>query len=196
MCRKRRCSISFRDHVGAIIRPMSILMTSEPATGYFGKLPSHSGFIGEGLPPAFLDRWDNWYAMATSLTRPPPLAYDDPVWRFIARPGLFGCASASGVWRSSRDRHGQIFPFIIACLGPSPATTDPWFDSVESLLSSTFDGLRPVADLSAQLAAVPPPVAARPRDDAILVWRDDWEVHELSFPTARDFAAFGLPGAV
>ena len=31
------------------------------------------------------------------------------------------------------------------------------------------------------------------------MWRDDWEVHELNFPTGRAFAAFGLayhePGA-
>jgi hypothetical protein len=25
------------------------------------------------------------------------------------------------------------------------------------------------------------------------MWRDDWEVHELNFPTGRAFAAFGLP---
>ena len=168
--------------------------SAQPVIGYFGKLPSAAGFVGAGLPSDFVDRWDNWYAVATGTASLPPIAFDDPAWRFVAAEGLFGPAAAAGVWRHSQDDRGQRYPFVIATLGRNLAVDDPWFDASETLLSATVDGETWLADLPRDLERLPVPVAVKPTSAAILMWRDDWEVHELSFATGRDFAAFGLPG--
>lgn len=161
-------------------------------TGYFGKLPSAAGFLGASLPAGFTDRWDAWYATATRDGPPPPIAYDEPAWRFVAAPGLFG-PPAAGVWRHSLDLHRQRYPFVIATLGRPLAVDDPWFDAAERLLTAAVDGALTEPELSRRLPALPLPRPAPPPAVAILMWRDDWEVHELSFPTGRAFAAFGLP---
>lgn len=164
-----------------------------PLTGYFGKLPSAAGFLGASLPPDFTDRWDNWYAAATRTAPPPPIAYDEPAWRFVAAAGLFGPLAAAGVWRHSNDARGERYPFVIAALGRDIAVDDPWFDAAETLLTQAVDRDIDPPELSLRLARLPLPKPARPATPAILMWRDDLEVHELNFPTGRAFAAFGLP---
>ncbi|MES2539931.1 MAG: type VI secretion system-associated protein TagF [Pseudomonadota bacterium] len=164
-----------------------------PLTGYFGKLPSAAGFLGASLPPDFTDRWDNWYAAATRTAPPPPIAYDEPAWRFVAAAGLFGPLAAAGVWRHSHDSRGERYPFVIAALGRDLAVDDPWFDAAETLLTQTVDGDITTSDLDRGLSRLPVPLPAAPPSAAVMMWRDDWEVHELNFPSGRAFAAFGLP---
>jgi type VI secretion system protein ImpM len=169
------------------------MASDAPLTGYFGKLPSAAGFLGAALPPDFTDRWDNWYASATRTAPPGPITYDEPAWRFVAGPGLFGPVPAAGVWRHSRDSRGQRYPFVIATLGRPLAVADPWFDVAERLLTSAVGSEITPAELADRLTRLPGPLPAPPPAAAILMWRDDWEVHELSFATGREFAAFGLP---
>ncbi|KAF0137802.1 MAG: hypothetical protein FD152_191 [Xanthobacteraceae bacterium] len=169
------------------------MATDAPLTGYFGKLPSAAGFLGASLPPDFIDRWDTWYANATRAASPPPIAYDEPAWRFIAAPGLFGPLAAAGVWRHSQDAGGDRYPLVIATIGQPLAVDDPWFDAAERILTSAVDGDITDFDLAHSLPRLPVPHPAPAPSAAILMWRDDWEVHELSFPTGRAFAAFGLP---
>jgi type VI secretion system ImpM family protein len=168
--------------------------SAQPLTGYFGKLRSAAGFIGATLPPEFIDRWDTWYGLASGTTPPGPITYDEPAWRFSAAEGLFGPSATAGVWRHSQDSNGQRYPFVIATLGRSLAVDDPWFDAAERLLTLVVSGEIKLSDLASRLARLPAPVSAAPSTAAILMWRDDWEVHELSFATGSDFAAFGLPG--
>jgi type VI secretion system protein ImpM len=165
-----------------------------PVIGYFGKLSSAAGFVGATLPPEFIDRWDKWYGMASGATPPGPIAYDEPTWRFSAAAGLFGPTPAAGVWRHSQDRTGQRYPFVIAALGASPAVDDPWFDAAERLLTRAVEGDSDLTELARGIALTRPPVSVGTAPAAVLMWRDDWEVHELSFTSGRDFAAFGLPG--
>ncbi len=167
------------------------MQSDPPVIGYFGKLPSAAGFVGASLPSDFVDRWDNWYAAATRSKPPGPITYDEPVWRFVAAEGLFGPLATAGVWRHSQDARRQRYPFVIASLGRSLSVDDPWFDAAEALLTAAVEGDH--ADLDRRLSRLPAPRAAPPATTAILMWRDDWEVHELSFPSGRAFAAFGLP---
>jgi type VI secretion system ImpM family protein len=173
-----------------------MMHSAQALTGYFGKLRSVAGFVGASLPPEFIDRWDAWYNLASGTTPPGPIAYDEPAWRFSAAEGLFGPAPAAGVWRHSQDSNRQRYPFVIATLGHNLAVDDPWFDAAEPLLTQVVEEVLPLPDLARQLAKLPPTVSVGPVTAAILMWRDDWEVHELSFATGRDFAAFGLPGDV
>jgi type VI secretion system ImpM family protein len=169
------------------------MQTDPPQIGYFGKLPGVTGFLGASLPQDFTDRWDNWYISATKAASPGPITFDEPAWRFVAAAGIFGPLSAAGVWRHSHDARGHRYPFVIAVLGPDLAIDDPWFDASEVLLTATVDRMVDPQDLPRRLAQLPTPKSARPATPAILMWRDDWEVHELSFPTGRAFAAYGLP---
>lgn len=164
-----------------------------PLTGYFGKLPSVAGFVGAALPQDFVTRWDNWYAAATRDRPPAPIAYDEPAWRFLAAPGLFGPFPSAGVWRHSRDAKGQRYPFVLAVIGRSLAVDDPWFDAAEPLLTRAVDRDLSLPELAGRLPQLPGPRPAQPAAAAMVMWRDDWEVHELRFPTGRDFAAYGLP---
>jgi type VI secretion system ImpM family protein len=165
-------------------------------TGYFGKLRPVRGFVGSALPADFVDRWDTWYSRAVSLTPPAPIAHDDPAWRFAAAAGLFGPLASAGVWRHSMDCDGQRYPFVIACLGHALAVDDPWFDAAEELLTAVVEGEILLTDLTQRITWLSDPVPVKPRNAAMLMWRDDWEVHELSFATGREFAAFGLPERV
>lgn len=169
------------------------MQTEPPLIGYFGKLPGATGFLGASLPQDFTDRWDTWYTSATKAAPPGPIAFDEPAWRFVATAGLFGPRAAAGVWRHSQDARGQRYPFVIVALGPDLAVDDPWFDAAEALLTEAVDRMVDPPALPRRLAQLPTPKPARPATPAILMWRDDWEVHELSFPTGRAFAAFGLP---
>lgn len=167
--------------------------SNSPSTGYFGKLPSAVGFVGASLPPDFTDRWDAWYATATRTAPPSPIAYDEPAWRFVTAPGLFGPFPAAGVWRHSHDARGDRYPLVIATIGQPLVVDDPWFDAAEPLLTAAVDGDITDFDLAQRLLRLPVPRPGPAPSAAILMWRDDWEVHELSFPTGRAFAAFGLP---
>ena len=175
---------------------LQMMPRSSSLAGYFGKLRGARGFVGAALPAGFVDRWDNWYLAAARVTPPPPIAHDEPAWRFTAAAGLFGPAAAAGVWRHSQDRDGQRYPFVIATLGQDLASDDPWFDAAEALLTASVAGEVLLTELASRIALLPAPDTARPLAAAMLMWRDDWEVHELSFATGREFAAYGLPGAV
>ena len=118
----------------------NMLLSGPLMVGHFGKLRGVHGFVGAGLPSDFVDRWDNWYLMATRRTPLGAIAYDEPAWRFVAAAGLFGHFAAAGVWQRSQDCDGQIYPFVIAVLGASLADDDPWFDATQSLLTVVVDG--------------------------------------------------------
>ncbi|NJM82354.1 MAG: type VI secretion system-associated protein TagF [Tabrizicola sp.] len=166
-----------------------------PFTGCFGLIPRERGFVGHALPSSFTDRWDRWFTLATRDAPPDSTGAARPVWRFRSQPGLFGPTACSGAWRMSRDRDGQVYPFVLAHLGAPPAPDDRWFDMAARIVAGATDGSRSLTDIRAETDALRPPPAGPDPDGAMLMWRDDWEVHELGFRTGQAFAEFGLPGA-
>ena len=102
-------------------------MTPPFPPGWHGKLPTLGDFASRRLPPAFLDRWDDWLAAGINdLRAARPEAWladylDAPAWRFLLLPCVLDGGRASpdgagwaGVLIPSVDRVGRYFPFTIA----------------------------------------------------------------------------------
>jgi type VI secretion system protein ImpM len=89
--------------------------------GWYGKLPTRGDFVGRGLPPGWLQVWDDWLQRAMSgaglqlgadalgqrlLAMPPwqcivvPRLPDEPVWCGVVAPAT--------------DRVGRVFPLLLA----------------------------------------------------------------------------------
>ncbi len=168
--------------------------------GYFGVLPRRRGFVGQGLPQPFTDRFDRWFALASAVSAPEPADAIPVVWRFAARAGLFAAEPCSGVWQLCRNADGARYPFVVARLCPQPDASDRWFEGAARIVEAACDGDLRASGIMAEIAALgdPAPAMAEPEaaepEAAILMWRDDWEVHELSFATGQALAAYGLPG--
>lgn len=173
--------------------------------GYFGVVPGRRGFVVAGLPADFTDRFDRWFNLATAQPAPDPSPDGsdadtiDATWRFAAAAGLFGPTATAGAWHLSRDATGRRYPLAVVCLGPAAVTDQGWFDQVAAIASGAAGGDLTLRDIDDRLSRLPRPALPLGGPDstpesAIILWRDDWEVHELRFATGRDFAAFGLPG--
>ncbi|EQM71281.1 hypothetical protein L682_06575 [Aquipseudomonas alcaligenes OT 69] len=132
--------------------------------GFYGKLAGRGDFIHRGLPPAFIEAWDQWLAagMAQSQAELGAAWLDaylvSPLWRFAIAPNLLGGDAVVGVVMPSIDRVGRYFPLAIAVLldernnlGAIVGGADDWFDRAEALLLST---LEPEADFDAFEAGV------------------------------------------
>lgn len=88
--------------------------------GWYGKLPSLGDFVGRRLPPAFVDRWDNWLQDVLQATRQrfgPQWSERylvSPIWRFACAPGVIDDRIWTGVMMPSVDSANRYFPLTIA----------------------------------------------------------------------------------
>jgi type VI secretion system protein ImpM len=124
------------------------------AVGFYGKVPCRGDFVGEGLAPDFLDRWDPWLSAAIGESRADlgdrwlDAYLVAPVWRFALAPNACGSGALAGVMMASVDQVGRYFPLTVAraldtdtpllALATDAAS---WFDQAEAAaLSSLEDG--------------------------------------------------------
>jgi type VI secretion system protein ImpM len=89
-------------------------------TGFYGKVRTHGDFVGQGLAPEFVARWDRWLQAGMLKTRE---RFGDawldsylamPLWHFSMRPGVAGGCGYAGVMMPGIDAVGRYFPFAIA----------------------------------------------------------------------------------
>lgn len=165
---------------------MSQEAVSDPAPGWFGKIPSLGDFASRRLPPSFIEGWDAWLQREMVRSRAAlgggwlDAFLVAPVRRFWLAPGLLGASAWVGVWMPSVDRVGRHFPFTLAAPiagavdGLAVAAADPpWFDAIEAVARGVLDPQCQVGDLEQALREAPawsaaPPAPARtpPRRDA------------------------------
>jgi type VI secretion system protein ImpM len=167
---------------------------TDPAPGFFGKIPAAGDFVVWNLPRDFTDRWDRWFSAELRL-RPDNGPLDPRTWRFGAPPGVFGAREAAGAWRMSEDRAGRRYPFVVARLAPIPDPDDPWFDGVAAVLSAAVEDVRPPAQLIERLQRLPGPstTIAIAGPERIAFWLGGPKAQELSFADLHDLADNGLP---
>lgn len=166
----------------------------DDGSGWVGVLPTTVGLVGAGVPDGVLQRWDRWFELARAGGTPRATMPARPAWRLAARAGVFGPDPLAAVWRLSRDRTGRVYPFAVMRNGPLPAPEDAWFEAADALVMEATEGWTSARDVERAAARLPAPASRWPEfDAAAILWRDDWEVHELAFATAQDFAAHGLP---
>lgn len=88
--------------------------------GWYGKLPALGDFVGRRLPPAFVDRWDDWLQDVLQATRQrfgPDWSQRylvSPIWRFACAPGVIDGRIWTGVMMPSVDSANRYFPLTIA----------------------------------------------------------------------------------
>jgi type VI secretion system ImpM family protein len=105
--------------------------------GFFGKLPALGDFARRGLPPAFVQPWDDGMQQAMAAARQRHGArWQDawraaPTWRFLLAPRVCGEHAWAGIVGPSSDRVGRGFPMVMA----TPWTTEPSW--VRHLLRAT-----------------------------------------------------------
>ena len=73
-----------------------------------------------------------------------------------------------------------------------PMPGAPWFDAAQALLNRAVDGQADLPRLRQHLAGLPPLTTATPPGPGATFWLEDWEVHELHFPTIHDLAKTGF----
>jgi type VI secretion system protein ImpM len=89
------------------------------ASGYHGKVPARSDFIGAGLPPAVIACWDGWLQQALAASqRGLGTAWEArfcaaPPWRFALAAGACGPLPLIGVLMPSMDAVGRCFPLML-----------------------------------------------------------------------------------
>lgn len=158
--------------------------------GFFGKIPATGDFVAWNLPRTFIDRWDRW--MSRELHERPDEGELDPrTWRFVVPAGVFSNQACAGVWRMSEDRVGRRYPFAVVAVSAAPDPSDVWFGRVTEILAACIERRQTTATAAEELSRLPPPALGGA--NAIVFWRDDWEVHELHFTDIHDLAANGLP---
>jgi type VI secretion system protein ImpM len=138
------------------------------AAGFFGKLPSRGDFVGDGLSPALVRRWDAWLqrVLPDALAALGPEggeAWDAaPAWLLSPMAGLCGGQAWTGAMLPSRDRAGRRFPLLLAV---EPAAPDAALGAALARIgrAAIAAALAPEA-LGARLraAAAPPPCPAPP----------------------------------
>jgi type VI secretion system protein ImpM len=108
--------------------------------GYFGKIPSAKDFIFQGLPMRTTERWAGH--MAEWLARGNRVHKDawrrhvltSPVWRFALGKGIVGPESWIGLFASSIDGAGRLFPFTAMLeIEIDPSRQQP-FDAIDQVL--------------------------------------------------------------
>lgn len=166
------------------------MSTADLTTGFFGKIPATGDFVTWNLPRTFIDRWDRWISMELRA-RPDEGELDPRAWRFVVPAGIFSGEPCAGVWRMSEDRVGRRYPLVVVALGVTAEPADSWFGRATDILAACIERGQTSAIAAEELSGLPPPASGG--GNAILFWRDDWEVHELHFADIHDLAANGLP---
>lgn len=88
--------------------------------GAFGKIPALGDFFRIGLPPAFIEPWDQWLqsghlAARNGLGDRWETCYNSaPIWHFTLSEGLAGPLPVQGLVMCSVDRVGRQFPLTLA----------------------------------------------------------------------------------
>lgn len=158
------------------------------ACGFYGKLPARADFVGAGLRPETVERWDAWLQQALAAGEAAigadwlDLFFAAPLWRFILPGGACGRSVLMGVLMPSVDAVGRCFPLMLG--QEIGRTVDPvglmagsgtWFAAAEALALEALDEAFDLAELGRDL---PPwsvaPEAAVPRSpdrqDGIGTW--------------------------
>lgn len=150
---------------------------SNPAAGFFGKLPSAGDFVQRRLPASFVDAWDQHFEGAVAQSRAVMVgdwheAYQaSPVWRFLLSPRVCGDAAWLGVMGPGTDRVGRCFPMVIANALPADSHScrqallhgDHWCDAAERIHDTTqSDGAVSVEAFDELVASLPDPLNAMP----------------------------------
>lgn len=98
-------------------------MIAAEAAGWHGKLPTLGDFATRRLPPAFVQRWDDWLSAGLATLQQQAGWLDgylaSPSWRFLLMPGVMDAQPWAGVLMPSVDRVGRYYPLTIA--KPLPA---------------------------------------------------------------------------
>ena len=115
--------------------------------GYFGKLPARGDYLARGLPPSFLDPWEEWIHTVWQAGHQrlgeawPPLISEGPVWRFVLDEDVCGPDAVAGLVIPSCDKLGRVFPLSLAAAIPGrsdpaalPITASGWYGRAEALL--------------------------------------------------------------
>ena len=139
-----------------------------PLCGWYGKIASLGDFGARRLPPAFVQRCDDWLSSGLAASREQlgddwlPVYLNAPLWRFAWSPGLAGPHWWFGVLMPSVDRVGRYFPLIAAQSSPAwpgapqaLAALQAWFDHVADAALHTLSAQRSAADFDARLASAP-----------------------------------------
>jgi len=177
------------------------------AAGWYGKLPGLGDFVMRRLPPAFVNRWDDWLQQGLRGMRDSPrsdVPVLAPVRRFWLGAGVVDAGAWAGLLMPSSDRAGRRFPLTVAqpmaTLAQSIAAR-AWFSSVVAAMRFTHVNRHTLDDFEeCLLALLPPPPRPAPRADESLAsavlqgvpGRSAWWCHGAA--TAQDFRVFdGLP---
>ena len=125
--------------------------SSQPAVGFYGKLPARGDFVLRNLPRSFIDPWDDWLQEAMTTSRSQLGEHwlrsylTSPVWRFALSAGLCGEQALAGMMIPSVDRVGRYFPLSIVALLPASVELldiieqKTWFEDAESLILTGLD---------------------------------------------------------
>lgn len=113
--------------------------------GYFGKIPSAKDFIFQGLPMRTTERWAGF--IAEWLARGNRVHKDDwrrhmltsPIWRFVLGPEIISPEGWVGLFASSIDGAGRLFPFTAMI----EANIDPGRRQPFDALDGVLDRLEP-----------------------------------------------------
>lgn len=108
-------------------------------TGIYGKLPTYGDFVRRGLPPSFVQPWDDWLQAGVDAAREALGADFDalwtaaPPWRFYLPAGVCGPEAVVGVLLTSRDAVGRPFPLTLAApvADDQPLPDDAWYAALE-----------------------------------------------------------------
>ena len=122
--------------------------------GFYGKLPARADFVGAGLRPETVGRWDAWLQQSLAAGEAAigadwaELFFVAPLWRFILPAGACGRFTLIGVLMPSVDAVGRCFPLMLGQEIERPvdpvglmAGSGPWFAAAEALaLDALADG--------------------------------------------------------
>ncbi|MCK8785136.1 type VI secretion system-associated protein TagF [Roseomonas sp. NAR14] len=138
-------------------------MMAGPASGLYGKMPSHGDFVRRGLPRSFVDPWDGcmqagMLASGAALGGIWAWLWDTaPPWCFLLPAGACGPQPAAGVLLFSRDAGGRRFPLALAATLPpgGDAPAAGWFGALLRLGEAARAGAMDATALAAALPAAP-----------------------------------------
>lgn len=132
--------------------------------GYFGKMPARGDFLSHGLPPDFINSWDDWIQVALEESRNRlsdqwlDIYLTSPLWYFSIAPAICGGGSWAGVLMPSVDAVGRYFPLTIAApVDPKLnmltvfSSSHEWFGRVERLARSSLDDDFDLNDFDAEI---------------------------------------------
>jgi type VI secretion system protein ImpM len=139
-----------------------------PACGWFGKVPLLGDFSARRLPPAFVQRCDEWLSRGLQASHAQlgeqwlHSYLSAPIWRFAWSPGIAGPHWWMGVMMPSVDNVGRYFPLVIAQAaahvpdsGQDQQALQRWMQHVTEAAMATLRPETTVEAFEAQLAAAP-----------------------------------------